>query len=289
MSFWDWVTGRGLNQSVKNYQGGLWGDPKVDIDPNKAKLEGGEYARDIIGQGIAGVQGREAPQADRTVVGNVATADAAQIDQAQQNQWRQRQLALADQMQRVASGQQQGAGELAAQRAAQQALASQQAMARMGRGSNAALAARGAARNAQDIGGQMAGQAQQAALQDQSNARAQLGGLMQGARGADIGMATSQAGLQQQVNLANMSAENQRIFQQAGLDQSTSLANMEARLRTMGMNDQAVLGYLAALFGIDAAEMQARLEQDKLRIAQRSEGLAGDLLVAGGTVMAAAV
>lgn len=267
----------------------LWGDPKVEMDPEKAKLQGGEYIRDIAAGGVRDVQGRQAPQAEGVRVGDPAQAGAAQVNQAQQAEWRQRQLALANQLQGVSTGAQRGAGEMAANRAAQQAIASQQAMARMGRGGNAALAARGAARNTADITGQMAGQAQQAAMQDQASARAQLGGLVQGARGQDIGMATTQAGLQQQVNLANMSAQNQQIFQQAGLDQATSLANMQAKLATMGMNDQATIAYLAAIYGVDVAEMQARLEQDKMQIAQRGEGVGADIMVAAGTAAAGAI
>jgi hypothetical protein len=237
--------------------------------------------------GIEGVQGRAAPQAEAAQVGAVERYGGATIDPAQQAQIRQRQMQLADQLRGVASGQQRGAGELAAQRQGSRAIASQQAMAQMGRGANAAMAARGAARNVADIGGQVAGQAQQAALQDQAAARAQLGGVLGQARGADIGLAQAQAGLSQQAGLASMSAENQRIFQQAGLDQSTSLANMQAKLQTMGMNDQAILGYLGQLYGMNAAELQARMQQEALRIGSAKEGMLPDLLQMGGTLGAA--
>jgi hypothetical protein len=116
-----------------------------------------------------------------------------------------------------------------------------------------------------------------------------MAGLLTSGRSADIGLATGQAGLNQQAGLANMDAQNQRVFQQAGLDQSTSLANMQSRLQAMGMNDQASLAYLSQLYGVDAAEMQARLQQEQLRLQGQANKnqLLGNLLVAGGTVAGA--
>src|SRR5690242_2214236 len=68
---------------------------------------------------------------------------AAQVDPTQQAQFRAMQLQQAQQLQRIASGQQMGAGELAAMRQVQAAQAAQQAQARMARGGqNAALAFR---------------------------------------------------------------------------------------------------------------------------------------------------
>ena len=117
----------------------------------------------------------------------------AQLDPSQQAQFRAMQLAQAQQLQRIASGQAQGAGELAAQRQVQNAIAAQQAQARMARGMNSGLAMRNAANNAAGIGLAGAGQAQQAALQDQSNAMGQLTGALGSARGQDIGFAGQNA------------------------------------------------------------------------------------------------
>ena len=77
----------------------------------------------------------------------------------------------------------------------------------------------------------------------------------------------------------------QRIFQQAQLNQSTSLANMQARLQAMGMNDQAALGYMAQLLGLSTAEMQARMQADQLRAAQRGGGHLGDVLGGAGSFL----
>jgi len=240
--------------------------------------------------GMQGAQNRDAPQAARTVVGPVAQAGYTTLDGAAQNQSRQFQMDLANRLQGIASGQQKGAGELATERQVRQGIAAQMAAAASQRGGNAALAARGAARNAGALSTSGVGQAQQAALQDQSAANQALAGVAQGMRGQDIDLASQNAQLTQQTNLANMSAENQRIFQQAGLDQSTSLANMQAKLTQMGMNDQAALSYLSLLFGRDAAELNAQLQREGLDAATQQNGLGwGDVLSVGGTLGAAAL
>jgi hypothetical protein len=262
--------------------GGLDNSP----DPNKAKFGDRDYIQNTVQQGIAGAQNRQAPQAGGTTVGNVFTGQGATIAQGPQTQFRGGQMDLANRLQGIASGQMQGAGEMAVQRQVGQAIAGQQAMARSARGGGAGLAFRGAARNAADVGVAGAGQAQMAALQDQSAANAQLAGVLGQGREQDVGLATSQANLGQQMNLANLSAQNQRIFQQAGLDSATSLANMQAKLQAMGMNDAAALGYLQQLSGMNQAELAARMQQEQAAMAQ--PGLLGGLISAGGTVAAAA-
>lgn len=258
---WDWGAAKDK----------VLGEGTIEIDPNKARAQSGDYIRDTSKTMISDIMGRQAPQADRTVVGNVS-----QMDTGRSDQFRQQQLGLTNRLSDIMMGNRAGAGELAARRMGERAQAQQLAMAASQRGGNAALAARQAARGVADVSQQTAGQAQQAALQDQQAAAGLLGQVSGQARGQDLSTAAQ-----------NMSAQNQRIFQQAGLDQATSLANMQARLQMMGMNDQAVLGFLSQMFGVDAAEMQARLQQDNQRIAQRDPGLLGDLIAAGGTVAGA--
>jgi len=140
---------------------------------------------------------------------------SAQVDPSQQQQFRQMQMAQAQRLQQIASGQAQGAGELAAQRQVQQAIAGQQGMAHMARGGqNAALAFRGAANNAAGIGLQGAGVAQQAAMQDQSNAQGLLTGALNQGRGQDIGMASTNAQLAQTQYGQNLNAYTQLNAQQ---------------------------------------------------------------------------
>lgn len=132
---------------------------------------------------------------------------AAQLDPSQQAQFRNMQLQQAQQLQGIASGQMKGAGELAADRSVQSALAAQQAQARAARGGqNAALAFRQAARNQAGIGLSGAGQAQQAALQDQQMAQQQLLGALGQGRSQDIGIAGQNAQLQQNQYGQNLNA-----------------------------------------------------------------------------------
>lgn len=266
-----------------------WGSgSKVDIDPNAGRLEGAEEMRRRIRSGLDAVSGRAAPSMGRTTIGGVAQGRSASLDPRQQAEFRAREMALADRLTGVASGQQMGAGELATMRQGQRAVAQQQAFARMGRGAGAASAARTAARGAGEIGLGVAGQAQQAALSDQSAANAQLAGVLGQGRSADINIAGQNAQLGQQMNLANLDAQNQRVFQQAGLDQARSLAEMQSKLATMGMNDQASLGLMAQLFGISATEMQGRLAQEGQKIENYKPGWGGQAIQAVGSIVAAA-
>jgi len=103
-----------------------------------------------------------------------------------------------------------------------QAIAAQQGMARMARGGqNAALAFRGAANNAASLGLNGAGQAQQAALQDQQMAQGQLTNALGQGRTGDINIGTTNANLAgqqygQQLNAyTNLNAQQLQAQQQA--------------------------------------------------------------------------
>src|SRR6188474_1846259 len=208
-----------------------WYDPTswgVDwLGGNTAKAPDVKYGHqgqieDTITQGLANTQNRAAPQAAGPTTGP-------------QDQWRAMQMGQAQQLQGIASGQQQGAGELAARRAAQAATAQQVGMANMQRGGAAPGAGLAAARNMVNIGGAAAGQAQQAALQDQQAANAQLAGALGQGRSGDQAMAQ--------------------------MEQQARLANIDAQLRQTGMNDQARLQYLAQLTGMDANLLAAQMQQ----------------------------
>jgi hypothetical protein len=156
--------------------------------------------------------------------GSAMGQQAPQLAGGPQDQFRDMQVQQAQQLQRIASGQQQGAGELATQRQVQNAAAGQQAMARMARGSNAGLALRGAANNTAGIGLAGAGQAQQSALQDQQMAQGQLAGVTQAGRGSDINFAGQNANLQmQQQQLQQLYAQ---LLQQMGQGQLNTMGQM---------------------------------------------------------------
>jgi len=146
----------------------------------------------------------------------------------QYNQDRAQQGQLARMLQGVAGGQQAGAGELAVNRQVNQATAAQQAAASAARGSNAALAARTAARNSADLGVNGAGMAQQAAMQDQQGARGQLAGLL-------------------------------------GQMQSGDLQQQNLGLQQYGAQNQAQQGYLAQLLGLNQNQFNNALAQQQFQ------------------------
>lgn len=137
--------------------------------------------------------------------GGITAQQAPQL-QMGDDPFRRAQLAQLAQLQGVASGQQQGAGELATQRQYANALAAQQAQARMARGGNAALAYRNAANQSAALGSTAAGMGQQAALQDQMGAQGMLGQVGASGRAGDYNVANANAGYQmgaQQMNAQN--------------------------------------------------------------------------------------
>lgn len=179
---------------------------------------------------------------------------AAQLDPTQQAQFRAMQMAQAQQLQRIASGQQQGAGELAAQRQVQNALAAQQAQARMARGGqNAALAFRQGARNAAGIGLSGAGMAQQAAMQDQMNAQNALSGVLGQGRGQDLSLAGNNAQLAQNQYGQNLGALTNLNGQQLG-------AQTNAMNATLGQ--QGIAGGLLNTAGALIAASDENLKTD---------------------------
>lgn len=189
------------------------------------------FLRDQIRNGVASAQSRPAPQAGRTQLGQTANVNTTRSDE-----FRRREIELANQLAGVAGGQQKGAGELAVGRQVNSALGQAYGAATMARGNSAAGGARASARAAGSIGLGGAGMAKEAALSDQNAARAQLAAVLGQGRGADIGIASQNAG-----------AANAGILQQGQMDQATAMANMEAELRARGMNDQAIAQYLSML------------------------------------------
>lgn len=168
-------------------------------------------------------------------INNLMRQQSAQLNPQQQAQFRQMQLAQAQRLQQIASGQQQGAGELAAQRQVQNALAAQQAQARMARGANSALAMRNAADNSAAVGLSGAGQAQRAALQDQQAAQAQLAGTLAQGRGQDLSLAGQNAQLANERYGQNLGALTGLNAQQLGAQQNAM---------STAVNQQGILGGL---------------------------------------------
>jgi hypothetical protein len=161
---------------------------------------------------------------------------APMMDASQANQARGQQSNLAGMLFQQATGATPGAGELAVQRQAGNAMAQQTSMAQMARGANAALAARNAARMNAGIGVNAAGQAGIAQMQDQQAAQGQLAGLLGHMRGQDI----QTAGANQQSQLAQQQLQLGGLAQLLGVDQAALQQDLAKRQIDAG--DKGMLG-----------------------------------------------
>lgn len=178
---------------------------------------------------------------------------APQMDAGQSDQTRGQQGQLAQMLFKQANGQAPGAGELAVQRQANNALANQASMAQMARGAGAGMAARNAARTSADIGTNAAGQAAIAQMQDQQAATGQLGGLLNATRGQDI----QTAGANQQAQLAQRQLQLGGLQQMLGVDQAA--LDQDARRRQLQLGDKGMLPSLLQVGGqIGAAAATGR-------------------------------
>jgi hypothetical protein len=260
-----------------------WGEgQKVDLDPNLGKLPGADDLRQRMGAEFDRYGGRQAPQAGRAAMMTAQTGQASQLSPQQQAEFRRRQLGLADRLTGIMSGQEQGAGELAAQRQGSRAAAQQMGMARSMRGGNAALAASSAMRNAGDIGLNTAGLSQQAALQDQLMASGQLGAVLGQGRGQDIDMSSQNAQLRQQMGMANLGYQNQAGMANQQASNQQKLANLDAQLRARGMDDQARMATLAQMMGLSQAEMAGQLGAAGLQVENYDPGWGSRLMDIAG-------
>ncbi len=174
--------------------------------------------------------------------------------------FRRAQLAQMGQLQGIASGQQQGAGELAAQRQYQNAMAAQQAQARMARGGNAALAYRNAANQSAALGSTAAGMGQQAALQDQMNAQGLMGQLGASGRGADINVANANAGFQQNMNQLNSGNYLQFLNQLNQTNMSKYNADLGIGAQREGADASKTGGLIAGLGAAIASDERLKTE-----------------------------
>ncbi len=159
------------------------------------------------------------------------------------DQARGQQGQLAQMLFQQANGQRQGAGELAVQRQAGNAMAQQTSAAQMARGANSALAARTAARNNASIGVNAAGQAGIAQMQDQQSAQNQLGGLLGSMRGGDI----QTAGANQQAQLGQQQLQLGALAQMLGIDEAA--LRQDLAKRGIDAGDKGNLGTILQIGG----------------------------------------
>ncbi len=196
-------------------------------------------------------------------VGPMASTDAARIEQAKQAQFRNQQQTLASQLADQAAGKGPSLAQSQLKQATGRNIAQAMALGASQRGATAGQGLRQIAQQTTAANQQAAQQSADLRMQEQLQARGQLGQVLDTGRGADIGLATSQAGLQQQAGLANQDAANQGRLAQSQLSQQTALANQDAA--NQGRLAQSQLSQQAELANQDAINsfrsQQAQLNQ----------------------------
>ncbi len=199
-------------------------------------------------------------------------APAATIAQGPQDQFRAQQMNLAQQLGAGAAGHGPSAAQAQLKLATDRNMAQSLALALGARGGNQAGAMKQAQMQRAMIGQEAGAQSAALAAQEQQAAQQSLGQVLGAGRGADIGMATDQAGLQQQTNLqqgtmqqganvANQAALNAQSLQQGTFNQQANAANLQAGVDQQKQKDGLVQSYLAQGMALDQAQQQAEIQQ----------------------------
>lgn len=195
--------------------------------------------------------------------GPVERAQTAQINMGPQAELRARQMALADATQAAMNGQAPSVAAQLLKQGADRNIAQQYALAASARGQNVGLAARNAAQGAATIGAQQAADAALLRAKEITDARAQLGGLLEGVRGADVNLATSQAGFENQTGMFNAGEANNTSRFNVG--QVNDQERMRAQLAQQLGIANAGFSNEASMFNAgqtnDLAAQRAQLEQ----------------------------
>jgi len=190
-------------------------------------------------QDASAAQRQAAVQAQIAKAGTVAQADvnqtlAATLDTEQQAQFRAAQQNLLEQLQ---SGQP-TAAQIGLEQATDRNVAQQIAVAQQ-RGGDTVLAQREAARNIANINQQAVGEGSLLNAQELAQRQALLAQLTQQGRGQDIEIAGTQAGLQQQANIANLGAQQETGLANVGALNQANLANLSVEAQTRLANQAA--------------------------------------------------
>jgi hypothetical protein len=213
---------------------------------------------------------------------------AAQIATGPQDQMRGYQSNLAAQLAAQAAGQGPSLAQAQLQAGTDRALQSQMAALGSQRGMNSGLGARLAAQGAGDMQTQLAQQSAQTRLGEQLQAQQGLGALTSNVRGQDIGLASQQAGMQQQANTLGAQLANQ-----------TNLANMQGALQSQAQKNAFTQGMYGLGQQRDVAQYGGQIQQqgDLMKMMYGAEDaknkfwqdLAGKTIGAGAQMGAAAI
>ena len=227
-----------------------------------------EARQAAFAQQLAAANQRQASMVNPASVGTAAQATAATINQTPQAEFRTGQAGLAAALQAQAMGQGPSLAQSQLRQATDRNIAQSMAMAASQRGATAGQGLRQIAQQASAANQQAAQQSADLRMQEQMAARQQLGGVLASGREQDIGLATSQAGLQQQAGLANQSATNQFALAQADLTQGARLANQKAALEQTALNDAQSRFFNQGMADMEQRDRESLMALEKLKVDQ---------------------
>lgn len=188
---------------------GFFGTGQYAANPNNFNIPGYTGFQQYLGNELSGAGSRAAPQ----------------LDPSQQGQFRQGQMDLAGALAAQANGLGPSVAQSQLNQSTDRNLGQALAMAQAA-GPNNAGAVRNVAYQRGDISQQAAGDAATLRLQEQMQARNQLGQVLAGARGQDLGLAGDNAQLQAGQNSLNDQAVRAYLSMGMTLAQAQAQANM---------------------------------------------------------------
>lgn len=199
---------------------------------------------------------------------------AAMINMAPQDQFRQQQLSVAQRLAAQAQGQGPSIANEQMKQGQEAAMAQQFAQLASARGGASPALARAAMQNNAAQQGQLSQQAGINRLQEQQQAAGNFNNVAGTARGQDVNLATSQAGMEQATNMAKY---------QGDLSSAQQFNDMKMKYAAQGLD-------------ADKANQMAALELQKIKLNQsnaqlaadqkRREGILGTVGQAGGAIAA---
>lgn len=271
-------TGKAADKfAAGNIGGGLSDYATLDVMRDDFKHYG-KQLKGLLGKGIGGGGGAgdpidftatpgiaSAPQLTNptaftgATIGAVNDPRAALIDMAAQNQFREQQMGLAGQLSAQAQGQGPSLATNMLRQGQEAANAATFAQLATQRGGPTAMGARTAMQTQSSLGAQVARDAANARIQEQLAAREQLAGVLQAGRTGDIGLATTQAQMQQEAGLAKYRGDLETAIHQGRLDQDTASQMFAAAQTQAQQNAQLTMQFEElrakyAAMGLDAAK-----------------------------------
>lgn len=221
--------------------------------------------------GLLGDLPRQAPQAGQTTLGAIERFGGAQLDTAQQAEWRARQQVLADLLGDRAAGR--GGPSVAEQQlrmTTDRTLAQAMALQAGQRGAaSSGLARADLANRAMETNQDANAQAAVLRAQEAQAAEQLLAQVAGQSRATDVDIAGQNAGFTQQAGLANMGAANQRTLAQGQMDQERELQNIKFRLEQAGLDDTQTRALAQLLAGGDEFQVTSDISRDSLTLEQQ--------------------